>query len=104
DTANNLISGSFRMPTALWAPNKDPNDLDTIVASFSDVGITLRMFNQGAVTATIDGSPFQAADSVGNNVDGSLLPATGKLGISARQSPGPNVRIITLAINTPKEG
>ena len=102
DTANNLVSGSFRMPATIWSPKKDPNDNDTIVGSFSDVGITNRMFNQGAVSANIGGWLFQAVDSIGNNVEAALLPATGILTISARQNPGPNVGIIILSINTPK--
>jgi hypothetical protein len=104
DTLNNLISGTIQMEASLFAPIKNPNDIDTIAASFSDVGITNRMFNQGAVSADLNGSPYQAADSKGNDVQASLLPSTGVLTILAHQPHDTTVSNIDLFIDAPQVG
>jgi len=104
DTVNNLVSGAFRMIASQRIPTIDPSKKDTMIGIFSNVGITGRMFGQGAMTANVSGTPFQSVDKYGIDVQASLTPITGLLTINGQQTVDSGTLSIALTINTPHAG
>jgi hypothetical protein len=104
DTVNNLVSGTFRMLASQRIPTIDPSKIDTITGSFSNVGITGRMFGQGAMTANVSGTPFQSIDTHGIDVQAYISAGTQLLVIQGQETVDSGTLSLTLDINTPQVG
>ena len=63
DTVNNLVSGSFRYTAALASRSSTANLIDTVTGSFTDVGIYIGAYNQGTISADIDGFAYSTVSS-----------------------------------------
>jgi hypothetical protein len=104
DTAGNLVSGSFHLLVAKSQPTPDPNMVDTINGSFSDVGIATIMFGQGSFSANTNGIAFQPNVQAPVGLEVSNTLGNHRLTIDALETIGSKTLELTLTINTPQLG
>ena len=104
DTINNLVSGTFRMVTAVRWPAPDPTKQDTVAGSFTNVGIYRNMFGQGSMSATIAGTPFKPVLSTQPSLIAFTTPGTGVLEIDGDTWNTNGELKLILTIDSPRVG
>ncbi|HET6400827.1 MAG TPA: hypothetical protein VFH95_05440 [Candidatus Kapabacteria bacterium] len=82
DTVNNLISGTFNFTASQTSPTANPNNVMRLTSGyFNDIPIVVGSYDQGSVTAVVNGNVF-TADTAGREIVQTNL-YQGRLNLSA---------------------
>jgi len=100
DTVRNIVSGSF---SVVFRDANDPNVLDTVKGTFSNMCLILGMYGQGSFTADANGIPFRADNNYPRFFSAEYNAGTDVLALQATDNSGPG-QSLDLSIYSPKVG